>query len=266
MTFQEFMPYWKRQEECFEQEKVGAKDIHGRKKLDKDGKPEIIPWPHDKPVVQIGYENLLKEIVDPSTNQYFPARSKDGSSVKGTGAKHIVNQIIRIKRKDGTEFLYSGGRIEGYDAFGNRVHRNCPKPEVWTRPLFEHKRLYNPRSNSTIVQTVGTLGSEEVYEMCFNEKNLKELVSKRENDSDITFTVKDEQSGKAVEVKKDVNINKTIELFLKPFNFLFNAEYISPQQRQELRQAAVDSGIIGPNTPLVQDTSTTPAPPKGTYS
>ena len=68
----------------------------------------------------------------------------------------------------------------------------------------------------------------------------------RANDADICFSVKEEGSGKAVEVKKDVNINKTLELFLKPFDYLFNAEYISPQQRAENSQQAIDAGLIAP--------------------
>ena len=90
-------------------------------------------------------------------------------------------------------------------------------------------------------------------------------LKKRLNDSEITFTVKEEGSGRAVEVKKDVNINKTLELFLKPWEYLFNAEYISPQQRQANRQAAIDIGAIAASTPLEPDTTSNP-PPKGTYS
>ena len=99
--------------------------------------------------------------------------------------------------------------------------------------------------------------------MPFNEKNLKALVSLKSSDSDIAFTLKDEANGKAVEVKKESNINRTLELFLKPFDYLFNAEYITPQQRAQLRQMAVDEGIIAPSTPVVPQTT---APPKGTYS
>ena len=85
----------------------------------------------------------------------------------------------------------------------------------------------------------------------------------RENDANINFCVKDENFYNPVEVKKDVNINKTIERFLRPFDYLFKGEYISPQERASLRQAAVDAGIIAPSTPLAD---TTPGPPKGTYS
>jgi hypothetical protein len=160
--------------------------------------------------------------------------------------------------------MSSLGRIEGYDAFGNRVTRSSAKPEVWTRRLFDHQRIYDHNTNSTKVQTIGTLGTEDVYEMPFNEKNLKELVSLRANDSDITFTIKDERNDKATEVRKDLNINKTLELFLMPFGYLANAEYITPQQRAQLRQMAIDEGIIAPNTPLAPSDTNMP-PPKDTY-
>ena len=61
------------------------------------------------------------------------------------------------------------------------------------------------------METTGTLRAEDVYELPFNEKNLKELVGKRLSDSDISFAVKDEASTRAVEVKRDVNINKILE-------------------------------------------------------
>ena len=107
--------------------------------------------------------------------------------------------------------------------------------------------MYDQRTNTTKVRTTGTLKQEDVYELPFNETNLKSLLDLRVSDSEITFTVKEEGSGKAVEVKKDVNINKTLELFLKPFDYLFEAKYISPQERAAIRQASVDAGLIGPS-------------------
>ena len=93
--------------------------------------------------------------------------------------------------------------------------------------------MYDQRTNTTKVRTTGTVKQEDVYELPFNETNLKSLLDLRASDSEITFAVKDEGSGKAIDVKRDVNINKTIELFVKPFDYLFEAEYISPQQRAE---------------------------------
>jgi hypothetical protein len=59
--------------------------------------------------------------------------------------------------------------------------------------------------------------------MVFNEKNLQELVSLRPNEADISFKFKDVRSEKAVEVKKESNINKKLKLFLKPIDYLFKA-------------------------------------------
>jgi hypothetical protein len=59
----------------------------------------------------------------------------------------------------------------------------------------------------------------------------------------INFVVKDEH-GKAFQVK-DVNSQKTFELFQKPFEYLYNAEYIPAEVKAELRQAAVADGNIG---------------------
>lgn len=134
---------------------------------------------------------------------------------------------------------------------------------MWTRTLFNYERRYDERTNSTKVQTVGTLGTEDVYEMPFNEKNLKELFSLRANDADIMLIVKDEVAGKPTSLRKEPNIQDTLKLFQKPFNYLLNAEYITPQQRAQLRQMAINEGIIAPSTPLE---STDTAPPKGTYT
>jgi hypothetical protein len=257
MTYKEFMPHWKKQDQIFEDEQVEMIDsLHGHKIM-KNGKPVIKAWPHDKSTEQIDYENWLEKVVNPDTKEYYPARNKEGNPIKGTGAKHTITQIIRLKRKDGKEFLYSLGECLGYDALGNVVGLTCAKPEMWIKTLFNYERRYDERTNSTKVQTV--------YETPFNEKNLKELVSLRANDSDIMFIIKDERNAKATEVRKDVNINKTLELFLKPFPYLANAEYITPQQRAQLRQIAIDEGIIAPNTPLAPQDTDTP-PPKGTYT
>ena len=50
------------------------------------------------------------------------------------------------------------------------------------------KEYTTQRTNTTKTQTVGTLGAEDVYELPFNEKNLKELFAKRESDTQISFS------------------------------------------------------------------------------
>ncbi len=85
------------------------------------------PWHHDKSTRQLNYKELLKVIVNPETNEYYPARNKHEVAIKGTGTKHIVRQIIRIRRKDGKEYLYTQRAISGYDALGNGVRNGCRK-------------------------------------------------------------------------------------------------------------------------------------------
>ncbi len=77
--------------------------------------------------------------------------------------------------------------------------------------------------------------------MHFNPDNIKKLFDQRQNDL-VNFVVKDEATGKAVQVK-DVNAEKTLTLFQKPFEYLFNAEYIPIAVKVELRQEAVAQGF-----------------------
>ena len=91
----------------------------------------------------------LERVVNPDTNQFYPALNKQGNPIKGTGPKRIVQHIMRFKRKDGSEFLYSKGEVNGYDAFGNPAQCTLYKPETWKRTLFTHERIYDQRTNTT---------------------------------------------------------------------------------------------------------------------
>ena len=138
------MPHWKKQDQCFEDEQteviVNGYDNFGvlrhKRQLDKDGKPLMKAYPHDKPVAQIAYENWLQKVINPDTKEFYPALNKAGNPIKGTGPIRIVQQIIRLKTKDWKEFLYSSGEVNGYDAFGNPAQCTLNKPETWKRTLF----------------------------------------------------------------------------------------------------------------------------------
>ena len=81
--------------------------------------------------------------------------------------------------------------------------------------------------------------------MPFNSENLNEPYDIRRNEN-LNFIVKDEQTGKPFQVK-NVNSLKTFELFQKPLENLYNAEYIPAEVKAELRQAAVADNLIGGN-------------------
>jgi hypothetical protein len=60
----------------------------------------------------------------------------------GEGTKYPVrnvNQIIRIKRVDGTEWLKSRGRIVGLDKAGNEVEHSFTDPELYYKPVTRHE-------------------------------------------------------------------------------------------------------------------------------
>lgn len=239
MTIQELMPYWKEEEKCYEEAKLEGKDRNGKK--------VSTHWPRDKPQEQLQYEEWLKKVKDPDTGKFYEQRDKNGNTVKGTGPKYQVRRIVRIKLTDGTQWLYSHGNFTGFDSSGDVVSVHCQGrgSEIWTRTHFAYRKQVDEKTVSIkrIVEGPSTL--EQVYELAFNEKNLKNLFEKRMNDK-VSFILKDETHGNAVrEVKDQTNIaSKTLELFMKPWDYLWEAKYLSVQTRAELRQYAIDNGLI----------------------
>lgn len=84
---------------------------------------------------------------------------------------------------------------------------------------------------------------------------------------DLNFVLKDEQTNQARSVDDQTQItSKTLELFMtKPFDYLWNADYLSQQTKAELRAEAQLRGFIpAVNTPSYSpaaDTSNQSAPP-----
>jgi rRNA pseudouridine-1189 N-methylase Emg1 (Nep1/Mra1 family) len=52
-----------------------------------------------------------------------------------------------------------------------------------------------------------------------------------------------------VEVNKEPNVPETLKLFVKLFEYLFNGDYISPQQKAEYRRMAKEQGLISKEIP-----------------
>jgi len=193
-------PGFKMEEECFS--KAIIKDVNespSRKKKSKsDIDQEPMTWPREKSGEETAYERFLDETVDPKT-----------------GALYYITDIYRLRRASGEEFLYSKGRVDAFDSLGNPVNHSILKPEIWTRTNFKYKTDVNEKTKQIEEVLQGPNGAEKVYTMSFNKENLKQLYDRRQNDL-INFVVKDEQTGKPFQVK-DVNSQKTFELFAKPF-------------------------------------------------
>jgi hypothetical protein len=253
-------PKWTREQEPFDN--PDAKGIDSNGKEFRYFKPEN-PQERDYQI------HFLNNVVDKDGN-YHPKRNDKGIAVKTTpnnAPKHTINCIYRIKRRDGSQFLYSQGHFHGYDALGNPVRYYVSMPEKWMKTNFNYKRGWNEHTSSVERLCEGIGMTETMYELPFNEKNLKQLWDKRESD-DILLVVKEEQSGIARTVLGGPSMDEKFKLFLKDFNHLFTAEYISMEKKMQYRQEAVDAGFLSASQdtfPGLASTKTT-APPKGTYS
>jgi hypothetical protein len=234
---------FKMEEECFS--KAIVKDVDQStsksrsRKSDLDQEP--MTWPREKSGTETAYERFLGETVNPKTGEFYP-EIKDKIPVPKTGALYYITDIYRIRRADGSEFLYTKGRVDAFNSLGDPVNHATGKPETWTRTNFSYKTEYDDKTKQ-MEKVQGPSGLEEIYTMPFNKENLKSLYDIRQNEL-INFVVKDEPTKKAFQVK-DVNSQKTFELFQKPFEYLYNAQYIPAEVKQELRQAAVSEGLIG---------------------
>jgi hypothetical protein len=246
---------WKKEQQCYDDAKVEGKDS-------RTGKKTTISWPRDKPIEQTTWESWLQKVTDPDIGKFCEQRDKNGNTIKGTGPKYLVKTIVRIRTNDGSEFLYSKGRVTGFDVIGDVVSQKCNEPETWTKVGFAYDKKFNQNTMSMKQTLVGPNSRETVYDMSFDEKNLKTLFDKRIDDN-ISFVVKDSRMARDVRDATGI-ASKTLELMMtKPFDYLYNSDYISAVQKAELRQQAIEMGLLPREAQAPSQPAT--APPKGTY-
>jgi hypothetical protein len=93
----------------------------------------------------------------------------------------------------------------------------------------------------------------------------------------LSFCVKDATSGVVRDVRDATGIlHKSRDLFLKPFDYLANSDYISAAQKAELRQQAIEMRLLPPEAQAQaqvqaqeqedQGEQQTTVQPAGTYS
>lgn len=251
---------WQKEQQCYDETTVEGNDT-------RKGKKATVSWPRDTPQEQIMYELWLQKAKDHDTGKFYEQRDKNGNTIKGTTPKHLVRQIVRIRTNDGKEWLYSNGKVTGFDVLGDVVSEGCQNPETWSRVGFAYNKQFDQKTMSVKQIVVGPNSRETVYEMSFNEKNLGILFDKRMSDT-VQFSLKEERNNTVHEVKDATGIvSKTLELFTKDFDYLYNADYISQQQKNELRQQAIEMGLLpreaqGQRQQEGQQTT----PPTGTYT
>ena len=248
---------WKKEQQCYDEAKVEGKDT-------RTGKKTTISWPRVKPVEQSSWESWLQKVTDADTGKFYEQRDKNGNTIKGTGPKYLVKTIVRIRTNDEKEYIYSKGRVTGFDVIGDVVDQKCNEPETWAKVGFAYDKQFNQNTMSMTHTIVGPNSRVTIYDMPFNEKNLKTLFEKRIDDN-ISFVVKD--SRMAHDVRDATGIaSKTLELMMtKPFDYLYNSDYISTAQKAELRQQAIEMGLLPREAQGAQKEIVT-NPPTGTYT
>lgn len=215
-----FMPGYQKEIECFKKAKISGVDDRGQE--------VVSTWPRDPQPGELAYYDWLKKATNDNM-KYNPARDEEGAPIKGTGAKHVVNQIIRVKTTKG-EFLVTNGELTGYDRDGNPIKYNCRHPEEWTETKFTFVRGVDTEGNTTTYCN-GQNGFEIQYLMEFNVSNVRKLASLRAHDR-IPFVLVDEIAGTGPRgIPNDRSIDTTIELFMKDFNYLYKGDYVSEEQK-----------------------------------
>ena len=269
--YEDFYPHFGKEHDCFKG--VLAGNIS---KADFKKTPNAADWPYNQgprgDVTEDSYRSWLDKCLDPDKQEYYLAKDeKTGLPIKGTEPRYRVSTIVRMKTAEDSqrgvasqEILLSKGSVLGHDSNGDEHQFPIKYPEMWYKSNFKFETRYDEKRKGMVKQCLGPSRIDKIYELKFNEKNAKMLLDKRISDK-IQFVVKDEANQRAVQVEPDVNLPKTFERFLKPFDYLFTGNYISPQQKAEARARAVAEGLIAGTPSEVSNVPSNP-PPKGAYT
>lgn len=103
-------------------------------------------WPREKSAKETGYERFLEEVLNPKTGEFYPERDNDSRPIKNTGALYFITDIYRIRRADGSEFLYTNGRVDAFNSIGDPVNRSISKPEIWSKTNFNYRTEFNDKT------------------------------------------------------------------------------------------------------------------------
>lgn len=224
--YKEFMPNWAKEEACFANEKLD----NGER------------YPRIKPQDQKAYEEWKADVINPLTQEYYSFTMPDGTKRE---AHYEINTIIRQRQYDDTEKLVTIGNLVGYTALGDERICQIRKPEMWRKTEFNHTTAVDSsNTNRLTTRTVGPKPAVDVYELEWNEQNLKTLLD-QVRDKHISLVVKEQSSQRAVSVKPQATWSKTIELFKNnTFDYLIQGLYIDAEERKMMRELAKKEGLI----------------------
>ena len=97
--YNDFMPGFKKEQELYDNTVVRGYDHHSRQKTEG-------PWPRIEVPTEVVYKEFMKTISDKKAKTFNSQKDVHGIPVKGTGATHTINTIVRVRTPEG-EFLYT---------------------------------------------------------------------------------------------------------------------------------------------------------------
>jgi hypothetical protein len=262
----DFCPGYEKQQACYKSAVITETDPKYSKKGKGDTKDnEPRTWPYLKSVEESLYESWVERVTN-KKNQFNPQKDEDNRTIPNTGAYRTIRSITRIKRADDSEYLITKSDLHGFDSLGEEVRlyasSSCDK---WIKQNFIYKTEWDNRSKQLEKQLQGTGTQETIYEIPFSKEAAKELYDKRESDKTIQFLVKEEETGKAMQVRDlSGSASKSFELFRDTsWDDLFKANYIPQVIKSELKQEAIAQGLIQGGTADYQATSQPQQGPSG---
>jgi len=233
MQVEDLEPRWALEQKCFED----AGEITDAR----TGKAAGL-WPRDKSVPEIQYDNWLDSVIDVNTGQWYPERDSNGTPIKNTGGHYVPNLLVRIRDGD-NEYLCSKGDDIGYNAAGIMQKLHVMYPERYKRTLFTHKKKYDEKSMTFKNELQGPERTEWTYTLPFIPENVDILYQKSDKKK-LLFLVKDEPTQETRQVKSS-SLDNTLKLFKeKDFDYLFQANYMTSEQKEENRREAIMRGQI----------------------
>jgi hypothetical protein len=194
-------------------------------------------WPYYS-AQENAHKAWLAEVQDPITKEFYKGREtavdydNDGKEIpnsKKTIEKEpyfVTRKIIRIKAKDGVEYLYSSGLIYGFTTYGTVISTDFQEPEVWTETVFKHHMAFVQKENKHREICDGPASMKIHYTLPFTPDNVDKLM---ENADPKVALIAKLEGGHAIE-KIPLEIFKN-----KSFDFLMNEEWYTPEQKEAAR-------------------------------
>jgi hypothetical protein len=206
-------------------------------------------WPYENQEKR-DYDYWLKDVQDPITKQFYKKTAtevdydddgKEIPSSKKTVEKEPFfkrTQIVRLRTRDGKEFLSSRGQITGYTALGSISTTRFEEPEMWKQTLFKRHMAFVQRENRHLEICDGPNDSIMHYTLPFTSENVDKLM--KDKVPNISLVVKEEGKTQSKECR-DLEMFKT-----KPFDYILNDEWLTAEEREEAikKYEAIEKNII----------------------